>query len=399
MTPNAAQQNAQKRVLVTGGAGEMGAFTCDVLTKADEIAEVIVADRDEEKAAKLAVELGPKATPLALDISDTDALAKALAEVDIVLNCAGPFYRFGREVLSAAIAAGTDYLDICDDWEPTLEMLELDDAAREASVTAVIGMGASPGTSNLLAVLAMDECDTVERVYTSWRSSAAHFPRATEGQEFAEATAAIEHWVHNCTEPIKIWRDGGLADANALEEITISYPGWGEGAVRVCGHPEPLTLPRVRPEVRESLNLMSGRPGLMEAITRVALRVRAGELNVQEASAEMLRQPNVGGKAAGEPPNLPTNIFALAEGTKDGRRIRVGAQALVQPAGGMGEMTGIPLAVAALMSVRGMANKPGVHGPEGAIDPKTFFHELAQYAAEPPPPGTPVYEVVSEPID
>jgi saccharopine dehydrogenase-like NADP-dependent oxidoreductase len=113
----------------------------------------------------------------------------------------------------------------------------------------------------------------------------------------------------------------------------------------------------------------------------------------------MLRQPNVGGKAAGEPPNLPTNIFALAEGTKDGRRIRVGAQALVQPAGGMGEMTGIPLAVAALMSVRGMANKPGVHGPEGAIDPKTFFHELAQYAAEPPSPGTPVYEVVSEPID
>lgn len=73
------------------------------------------ADRDQEKAAQPAAELGPTATPLALDISDAEALARALADVDIVLNPAAPFYRFGREVLSAAIAAGTNYLDICDD--------------------------------------------------------------------------------------------------------------------------------------------------------------------------------------------------------------------------------------------------------------------------------------------
>lgn len=377
----------------------MGAYACDILAKADEISEVVVADRDEAKASKLATKLGTKATALGLDISDSEALAKALADVDIVLNCAGPFYRFGREVLSAAISAGTDYLDICDDWEPTLEMLELDDAAREAGVTAVIGMGASPGTSNLLAVLAMDECDTVDRIYTSWRASAAHFPKATEGKEFADATAAIEHWVHNCTEPIKFWRDGALVDGFGLEEMTLTYPGVGTDPVWICGHPEPLTLPRVRPEVRESLNVMSARRGLMDAITGIALRVRAGELDVRQASEALLRSPNVAGKGAGPSPSLPSNIFAIAEGTKDGRRIRVGAQALVQPEGNMGEMTGIPLAVAALMSARGQVSKPGVHGPEGAIDPKAFFHELAQYAEEPPAPGTDVYEVVSEVLD
>ncbi|WP_158890790.1 saccharopine dehydrogenase family protein [Amycolatopsis anabasis] len=392
-------ERGPKRVLVTGGAGEMGAYACGVLADAAEIAGLVVADRDEEKAARLAAKLGPKATALALDISDSTALAKALADVDLVLNCAGPFYRFGREVLSGAIAAGTDYLDICDDWEPTLEMLELDDAARAAGVTAVIGMGASPGTSNLLAVLAMAECDTVDRVYTSWRASAAHFPRPTAGQEFPEATAAIEHWVHNCTEPIKIWRDGSLVDAHALEELTLAYPGWGEAPVWVCGHPEPLTLPRVRPEVRESLNVMSARRGLMDGITRIAERVRAGELNVRQASDELLRQPNLSGKAAGPSPSLPSNIFAVAEGAKDGSRIRVGAQALVQPEGNMGEMTGIPLAVAALMSARGQVGKPGVHGPEGAIDPKVFFTDLARFAPEPPAPGVEVYEVVTEILD
>jgi saccharopine dehydrogenase-like NADP-dependent oxidoreductase len=396
MTSQPAEKDAPQRILVTGGAGEMGAYACRLLAAADEVAHVVIADRDLAKAEKLVADIGANSSALGLDIADGEALAGALADVDLVLNCAGPFYRFGREVLNAAIDAGTDYLDICDDWEPTLEMLELDEAAREAGVTAVIGMGASPGTSNLLAVLAMDECDTVEKIYTSWRASAAHFPKAHDGQEFADATAAIQHWVHNCTEPIKFWRDGGLVDGYGLEEMELTYPGVGTDPVWICGHPEPLTLPRVRPEVRESLNVMSARRGLMDAITAIALRVRGGELDVRQASEALLRSENVAGKGAGPSPSLPSNIFAIAEGTKDGKRVRVGAQALVQPEGNMGEMTGIPLAVAALMSARGQVAKPGVHGPEGAIDPKVFFQDLAQYAVEPPAEGAPVYEVVSE---
>lgn len=380
------------RILVTGGAGEMGAYACRALAKADEVAQVIVADRDLARAVELADELGPRAVPLALDISDIEALDDVLAEVDIVLNTAGPFYRFGREVLGAAIATGTHYLDICDDWEPTLDMLELDDAARAAGVTAVIGMGASPGTSNLLALLTMDRLDTVDRVVTAWRAGALPYP--ADGEE-PQTNAALEHWVHNCTEPIKIWRDGALVDAHALEEITVAYPGRGEEAVWVCGHPEPLTLPRVRPEVRESLNLMVARRGLMEGMQRVAARVQTGELDVQGASRQILLEPNTGGAAAGPSPTLP-NLFAVAEGTKNGQRLRVGAQPIVLPNANMGEMTGYPLAVATLMMARGQVDRPGVHGPEGAIDPETYFHELSLLVED--RPSGPVVEVLDEAI-
>ncbi|GAB3857763.1 saccharopine dehydrogenase NADP-binding domain-containing protein [Nocardioides maradonensis] len=375
---------------MTGGAGEMGAYACRVLAKADEIDQVLVADRDLARAEALAAELGPTASAFALDISDADALRAALEQVDVVLNTAGPFYRFGREVLSAAIAAGTDYLDICDDWEPTLEMLELDAEARAAGVTAIIGMGASPGTSNLLALLAMNQCDTVERVVTAWRAGALPYP--AEGEE-PQTNAALEHWVHNCTEPIKIWRGGTLIDAHALEEVTVTYPGRGEGSVWVCGHPEPLTLPRVRPEVQESLNLMVSRRGLMEGMQRVAARVRSGELDVTAASKQILLEPDTGGAAAGPSPTLP-NLFAVAEGTKDGRRIRVGAQPIVLPNANMGEMTGYPLAIATLMLVRGLVDAPGVHGPEGAVDPETYFHELSLLVED--RPDGPVFEVVAE---
>ncbi|MFD9961861.1 saccharopine dehydrogenase NADP-binding domain-containing protein [Amycolatopsis sp. NPDC058986] len=391
----AAEHRTGKRVLVTGGAGEMGAHACRVLAGAEEVAEVLVADRNEEAAKALADVLGARAKPLALDISDAAGLADALADVDLVLNTAGPFYRFGPLVLRAAIATGTHYLDICDDFEPTLEMLDLDADAREAGITAVIGVGASPGISNLLGVLAMNECDEVETIYTSWRASG--FQRA-EVDRGVQSSAAVEHWVHNCTATIKAWRDGGLADTQPLEERTLSYPGWGEAPVWVCGHPEPLTLPRSRNGVRESLNLMTSRPRLMEAVIRTANRVRSGELDVAAASQTLVLEPGTMGSAAGPAPSLPV-LFAVAEGTKDGKRIRVGARPLVVPDDSMGTMTGIPLAVATLMAARGQVDQPGVHGPE-VIDAHSFFDNLAQHAPQAPGSERPteVVEVVVEEI-
>jgi saccharopine dehydrogenase-like NADP-dependent oxidoreductase len=393
MTDSTMKLSEGQRILVTGGGGEMGAYACRALSKADEVDQVLVADRDRERAVRVADELGPKAAPLELDISDADALSDALGDVDIVLNTAGPFYRFGREVLSAAIATGTDYLDICDDWEPTLDMLELNDAARAAGVTAVLGMGASPGTSNLLALLAMNECDQVDRVYTVWRAGGAA-PLKPEEPDPAP-NAAMEHWIHNCTEAIRTWRGGQQVDAWALEEVALSYPGIGEDAAWVCGHPEPLTIPRTRPEVKDSLNLMVARRGLMEALQRVALRVRSGELDVRAASVQLLREPNIAGPTAGPSPRLP-NLFAVAEGLRDGAPVRAAAQALVLPNANMGEMTGYPLAIAALMMARGQVDKPGVHAPEGAIDAETYFHELSVLVEN--RPAGPVVEVVSEPI-
>ncbi|GAB3681098.1 saccharopine dehydrogenase family protein [Saccharopolyspora tripterygii] len=387
---------APQRVLVIGGAGEMGTHTCGVLAGADEIAEVVIADRDLDRARELAAKLGDKATPLQLDLTDSGTLKETLGKADIVLNTSGPFYLFGQHVLTAAIEAGTTYLDICDDWEPTLDMLQLDEAARAAGVTAVIGLGASPGISNLLAALAMSECDTVDRVYTCWRANG--YPPVPEGTTPPEATAAVVHWVHNLAATIKVWRGGRLADAEPLEERRVTYPGWDEESVWVCGHPEPLTLGRVRPELQESLNVMSSRPLLMEALIKTAGRVRSGELTVAEAANALVAEPNTMGRAAGTAPNLPV-LFGLAEGIKDGKPVRVGARPLAVPNASMGTMTGIPLAVGALMAARGEIATPGVHGPEGAIDPTAFFQLLAQFADQEKTGGQEVVEVVSESIE
>ena len=46
------------------------------------------------------------ATPLHLDVSDAAELHRALTGSDLVVNCVGPFYRFGPPILDAAIEAG-----------------------------------------------------------------------------------------------------------------------------------------------------------------------------------------------------------------------------------------------------------------------------------------------------
>ena len=87
---------------------------------------------------------------------------------DIVINTIGPFYKFGNIILKAAIQAKKPYVDICDDWKPTLEMLDLKDDAIDGGITAIIGMGSSPGISNLMSVLACSEFDMVDEIITAW---------------------------------------------------------------------------------------------------------------------------------------------------------------------------------------------------------------------------------------
>ena len=100
-----------------------------------------------------------------VDVTDSHQLHSFLSDVTIVLNTVGPFYKYGVDVLSAAIASGCHYIDICDDWEPTIEMMDLDQDARLNDVLAIIGMGASPGISNLLACLVCEELEPLKTFY------------------------------------------------------------------------------------------------------------------------------------------------------------------------------------------------------------------------------------------
>ena len=134
----------------------MGSTVVRTLAKQQGI-EVVVADREEVAAQALASELGIRA--VGVDVVDRDSLEGVLDSTDVVVNCVGPFFRYAPRICLAAVRRGVHYVDICDDAEPTLEMLTFDSMARASGAIAVIGCGWTPGITNVCARLGAETMD------------------------------------------------------------------------------------------------------------------------------------------------------------------------------------------------------------------------------------------------
>ncbi len=370
------------KVLALGGCGEMGCCAVRTLLEGGLCSGIIIADIDPQRAKAFAAQCGPAAKWLQVDVSDPESLNAALAEVDLVMNTVGPYFKYGEAVIEACIKANLHYIDINDDWEPTLDMLGLHAKAMRAGVTAIIGMGASPGISNMLAVKAMSELDRADRIFTGW-----DLDSARPEQIGPKPSAAMVHGMHQLTGQIRAFVDGKFCAVKPVQEMKLDYPGVGIHSVWTIGHPETVTLPRYFSDLRYSANVMTTGRSTIFGIKAVGKLVDLGLLSVEKAAsiAEKVEGPADPEKTpdamldslkSSEGLGLPP-LFALAEGTKDGKPASVAVMVLSAPAGGMGGATGVPLAVGASLIMQGKVSDPGVFAPEGVVDPDDFFNALA----------------------
>ncbi|WP_067449766.1 saccharopine dehydrogenase family protein [Actinomadura macra] len=382
------------KILALGGPGAMGRVAVRIATSLPGVREITVADRDLDAARRLVRELaGSRVTLRArkVDVTDEVELDAMLAGADIVLNTVGPYYRFGPDVLRAAIRTRTDYIDICDDWEATLPMLDLDAGARAAGVRAVVGMGASPGISNLLAARAVSCLDVVTDIHTAWPVDV---PGSGAGDTDLDGpggrpSAAAVHWMQQISGTIAEVNDGQTVRRPPLRPVTLDLPGGRKGTAYTVGHPEPVTLRRSFRPSGDSANLMVITPGTVAYLDVLRRNIDSGRLTNETAAANLarptlrhalqaaLRAPRLKG-----PGSLPL-FFAAATGTKDGRETTVlahltGSTALLKD---MAEATGLPAALGLSQLVDGTVDCPGVHPPEAAIDTARFFADLTEHAA------------------
>lgn len=369
------------------GAGEMGAAAALASPNTPSLTSIVIADRDEPRALALANSLIPAAPfgvtigTRAVDATDAASLRDALSDADVVMNAAGPFYRFGASILQAAIETGTHYVDICDDWEPTLAMLELDAAAREAGVVALVGMGASPGASNLLAMLAVEGLDEVEDLYTCWGVE------LDDENRSHPVSAATIHWIHQLAGDIRIADGGRLTDTQPLEGVQLDYPGVGRGVVYTVGHPEPVTLVNTVKASGRILNAMVMPTTVIAAIGTVRHDIQAGELTIEDGARALFNVDEARHArivealpALGEPGPLP-HFFALATGRRNGQRVVSACRPATMP-DGMARATGIPMSIG-LRFILEQKGRPGVHAPEQVVDPRWFFEALAPHCVPP----------------
>lgn len=388
------------KIVALGGAGGMGQFAVETAKEFDFVKEIVIADYDEKRAEKLADSYGRKVSAAKADANDPNHLYSLMKGADVVMSTLGPYFKYGVSVLQTAIDAGCDYIDICDDWEPTLEMLKLDAQAKEKGVTAVVGVGASPGISNLLAVKIINDLDWVDDLITGWgdgdrRKSSFDIPG--QGGSYS---AAIEHLVHQVSTEIKVWKDGALRTVKPVERIKIDYPGEVKKTAYTVGHPEPVTLYKLRPEIRNCLNVMDLPKEFVNPMYWLIDQIQNKRMTIKKAVKNMLAVER------GIIPMLTNRfgrkifmtavmmefrsrrvrplpgLFAYATGQKDGKPARVSAHLNAKPYGGlakdtMGSITGVPLAVGLHLFDNMERKKPGVFPPESILDPDAFFDVLA----------------------
>ena len=188
--------------------------------------------------------------------------------------------------MQAAIEARVHYVSIADDFEAARDALALDEAAKQAGVTIITGLGNCPGLTNLLAKKGTQSLERAKRVNISWFG----------GADDAGGYANYRHAVHIFCGKVPSFQGGREVPvkAGSGREI-VEFPApCGRLPVYHTGHAEPVTIPRNMPELEE-VTLKGGIWPNWLARAGILL-VRSGN-GARRAQSEVLGGPVLSGLA------------------------------------------------------------------------------------------------------
>jgi saccharopine dehydrogenase (NAD+, L-lysine-forming) len=367
------------RIVVIGGCGEVGSMAVRTLAGLEHFSEIMIGDINIEKAKQMSSEIDPgRVSALKVNALDPKSVKKAVKGADVVLNCAGPFHRLVPGILRAVIEAGINYVDICDDVDVTIEILKMNDAAKGAGITAVVGLGISPGATNLLAKFAaenlLDETDSIDIYH-------AH------GGEPYEGPGVVEHRLHCIMMDIPMFLEGELRhvkyfreDGMALRE-EFDFPVLGKVMVYPYAHPEQVTLPayiKCRQVTNKGTQLPEEYAELIRQMARIGLasreplEVKGKEVTPWDFSvAYIIRERERILRETGFGPQRGC-ASVVVRGRKEGRyseyRFHLASQTQA-----MGEGTAIPAVAGAILMHEGKVKGKGVMPPEACVNPLDFI--------------------------
>ncbi len=97
-----------------------------------------------------------------VDAGDEASVAIQIHDSDVVLSCVP--YRLHATVEHAALAAGTNVVDMGNDTDVTMEMLNLDSEFKAKGITLVPDTGLAPGLVNSIGAWMIGEMDEAEHI-------------------------------------------------------------------------------------------------------------------------------------------------------------------------------------------------------------------------------------------
>ncbi len=366
------------RVFIMGGAGGMGQGVARDLIKQEAITGIVIGDLfpDPERLSPKLRD-SSKVTLVKMDVNNHTGMVEAFKEADVIINCAGPFYKTAVPVAKAAVEAGVNYIDICDDYEGTQILFnsEIDKIARQAGITVLTGMGSDPGTNNVLVKYYADRLDKVEEIYLYWVVAIAEL-----------SGAAWDHSLHMTLGKVPQYIDGQLVHVEGGTDVVAEefLEPLGICNLRYVGHPQPLTIPKYIKGVKNVIIKGGLIPLWVDEL-----------IKEQKDTGFLSKEPVIIGDATVVPYDLTLKMWekipegrdkgpqasglkVIVSGERDGKKVTYTADMV----GRMAPGTGIPASIAALMMNDGYVTEKGVVAPEGCIDPDKFIAAFVKRGAK-----------------
>jgi lysine 6-dehydrogenase len=366
------------KALVLGGTGGMGQGVARDLIKQEQITKVTLGDiNTDPNRVQEKLRASEKVSLIRIDVNDHKGMVSAIKDVDVVINCAGPFYKTAVAVAKAAVEAKVNYIDICDDYEAAeiLFASDIDKAAKEAGITVLTGMGSDPGTNNVLVMWYANKLDRVDEIYLYWVVSIAEL-----------AGAAWDHSLHMTLGKIPQYFDGKLqhVEGGGGEETEKFLDPLGECLISYVGHPQPITIPRYIKGVKKVVIKGALIPLWVDRLikeqketgllSKEPIDVKGGKVVPYDLTLKLweeIPKNRDNGPAA-------SGLKVIVKGERKGKQVTYTADIV----GRMAPGTGLPASIAALMMDAGEVTVKGVVAPEGCIDPDKFLAELLKRGAK-----------------
>lgn len=372
------------KVTVLGGCGVVGSIAVETLVSSRVFSEVIIADIDIAQAKGMVKRLGSDSvSAVKLDASSPQSIKDAISGSSVVLNCVGPYYKYGPTILKSVIESRLNYVDVCDDFDATEKLLDMDEDAWKAGISALIGMGSSPGVANVLVRFCADSLlEQVEAVDIYH----AH------GGESVEGPAVVKHRIHSMKMDVPMFLDGKFTTVRLFEESgrsleeEVEFRDVGIYSVYAYPHPETITLPKNLKGIKRVTNLgLVLPPAYAELIKGMVSLGITGEESIEVqghrivplefAVAFILSQRQRLMREAGlsEPMGC---LKIVVNGKKNGKKSTY-VFSMSSRGQGMGEGTGIPAALGVILMAMGKVKAKGVNPPEVCVNPMDLL-ELAR---------------------
>lgn len=358
--------------LILGGYGETGRRLARLLLQETDV-RLVLAGRSNEKAERAAARLndayeGNRATGVRADVAETESLEQLFAGVDFVL-VASSTVRYARQVATAALAAGVDYLDIQISRQKLAVLQSLTGEILNAGRCFITEAGFHPGLPAALVRFVSQHFDRLDVANVSSVIK-------VNWSELSLSQSTIEEFVGEILEyETLFYKDGAWQKARMAGMLDYRTVDFGAEFGRQYAVPmmleEMRAIPEMLPTIKETGFYVGGFNWFVDwlALPLIMVALRIWPRGALKPAAWLMSR----GLETFSSPPYGVVLKVEASGEKDGQAREV--QVSLSHEDGY-TFTAIPVVACLLQYLDGSANRPGLWMMGHLVDPDRMMKDM-----------------------